>query len=87
MQPNRDLLAFGAANIASGLTGGFTIGSSTSRTAAMDHAGSRSQLPALVTAAGTLLLLIFGTALLEHIPSPAIGAIVTVAVLPLLDAR
>lgn len=84
---NRDLLAFGAANVASGLTGGFTIGSSTSRTAVMDHAGSRSQLPALVTAAGTLLLVVFGTALLEHIPSPAIGAIVAVAVLPLLDAR
>lgn len=84
---DRDLLAFGAANIASGLTGGFTIGSSTSRTAAMDHAGSRSQVPALVTAAGTLLLLVFGTSLLEHIPSPAIGAIVAVAVLPLLDVR
>ena len=33
---------------------------------------------------GTLLLLLFGTALLEHIPSPAIGAIVAVAILPLL---
>ncbi|WP_233265329.1 SulP family inorganic anion transporter [Leifsonia sp. AG29] len=87
VNPNRDLLAFGAANIASGLTGGFTIGSSTSRTAAMDHAGSRTQLPALVTAAGTLLLIVFGTTLLEHIPSPAIGAIVAVAVLPLLDVR
>ncbi|MFE4471009.1 SulP family inorganic anion transporter [Leifsonia sp. NPDC056824] len=87
VNPDRDLLAFGAANIASGLTGGFTIGSSTSRTAAMDHAGSRSQLPALVTAAGTLLLVVFGTALLEHIPSPVIAAVVAVAVLPLLDVR
>jgi len=85
VNPDRDLLAFGAANIASGLTGGFTIGSSTSRTAAMDHAGSRSQLPSLVTAAGTLALVVFGTTLLEHIPSPVIGAIVAVAVLPLLD--
>ena len=33
---------------------------------------------------GTLLLVIFGTGLLEHIPSPAIGAIVGVAVYPLL---
>ncbi|TFC06907.1 SulP family inorganic anion transporter [Cryobacterium adonitolivorans] len=83
-KPNRDLLAFGVANVASGATGGFTLGSSTSRTAAMDQAGSRTQLPTLVVAAGTLLLLLFGTALLEPIPSPAIGAIVGVAVLPLL---
>lgn len=82
--PNRDLLAFGAANVAAGVSGGFTVGSSTSRTAALDQIGSRTQLPAIVAAAGTLLLLVFGTALLEHIPSPAIGAIVAVAILPLL---
>ena len=39
--PNRDLLAFGGANLASGLSSGFTIGSATSRAAAMDQAGSR----------------------------------------------
>jgi SulP family sulfate permease len=83
-RPNRDLLAFGLGNIASGATGGFAIGSSTSRTAAMDQLGSRTQLPSLITAVGTLLLLVFGTALLEEIPSPAIGAIVAVAVVPLL---
>ena len=53
----------------------------------MDQAGSRTQLPSLVLAAGTLLLLLFGTALLADIPSPAIGAIVGVAVLPLLGIR
>jgi len=83
-KPDRDLFAFGAANIAAGVAGGFTVGSSTSRTAAMDQAGSRTQLPTIVTAVGTLALLLFGTALLEHIPSPAIGAIVAVAVVPLL---
>lgn len=83
-RPNRDLLAFGLGNIAAGAQGSFAVGSSTSRTAAMDQAGSRTQLPSLVLAVGTLLLLLFGTALLADIPSPAIGAIVGVAVLPLL---
>ncbi|WP_431280359.1 SulP family inorganic anion transporter [Leifsonia poae] len=82
--PNRDLFAFGLGNLGAGVTGGFTVGSSTSRTAAMDQSGSRTQLPTLITAVGTLALLIFGTGLLEHIPSPAIGAIVAVAVWPLL---
>lgn len=85
--PNRDLFAFGLGNIAAGASGGFSVGSSTSRTAAMDQAGSRTQLPSLVMAVGTLLLLIFGTALLADIPSPAIGAIVAFAVVPLLGIR
>jgi SulP family sulfate permease len=83
-RPNRELFAFGLSNLGAGVTGGFTVGSSMSRTAAMDQAGSRTQLPSIITAVGTLALLIFGTALLEHIPSPAIGAIVAVAVVPLL---
>jgi high affinity sulfate transporter 1 len=84
---NRDLLAFGLGNIAAGAQGSFAMGSSTSRTAAMDQAGSRTQLPSLVLAVGTLLLLLFGTALLADIPSPAIGAVVGVAILPLLGIR
>jgi sulfate permease, SulP family len=85
--PNQDLLAFGAANIASGLSSGFTIGSSTSRAAAMDQAGSRTQLPLLVMAAGALALLLFGADLLADIPSPAIGAIVGVSVAKLMGLR
>ena len=84
---NRDLLAFGLGNITAGAQGSFAMGASTSRTAAMDQAGSRTQLPSLVLAAGTLLLLLFGTALLADIPSPAIGAVVGVAILPLLGIR
>jgi MFS superfamily sulfate permease-like transporter len=86
-RPNRDLFAFGVSNIAAGASGSFAMGSSTSRTAAMDQAGSRTQLPSLVLAIGTLLLLLFGTALLADIPSPAIGAIVGVAILPLLGIK
>jgi high affinity sulfate transporter 1 len=86
-RPNRDLFAFGLVNIAAGAQGSFAVGSSTSRTAAMDQSGSRTQLPSVVLAIGTLLLLLFGTALLADIPSPAIGAIVAVAIIPLLGIR
>lgn len=53
----------------------------------MDQAGSRTQLPSLVLALGALALLLFGTALLADIPSPAIGAIVAVAIIPLLGVK
>ncbi|WP_062070247.1 SulP family inorganic anion transporter [Demequina sediminicola] len=87
VKPNRDLFAYGASNIVAGLSASLTVGSSTSRTAAMDQAGSRTQLPSIVLAAGTLLLVVFGTSLLADIPSPAIGAIVAVAIIPLLGFR
>lgn len=83
-RPNRDLFAFGTANLLAGLSSSFAVGSSTSRTAAMDAAGSRTQLPTLVTACGALLLLLFGTSMLAMIPTPVIGAIVAVAVYRLL---
>ncbi|WP_394159683.1 SulP family inorganic anion transporter [Galactobacter valiniphilus] len=83
--PNRDLVALGAGNAAAGLVGSFAMGPSTSRTAAMDQAGSRTQIPSLVTVAVTSALLLFGTGLLTSIPSPAIGAVVAVAVIKLLD--
>lgn len=82
--PDRDLLALGAANLGAGISGGFTVGASTSRTAAMDDAGSRTQLPSIVLAVGALALLLFGTSLLASVPSPAIGAIVAFAVFRLL---
>src|SRR5690606_5200714 len=53
-------------------------------TAAMDDAGARSQLPGVVLAVGSLLLLLFGTSLLSETPVPVIAAVVAVAVLPLL---
>lgn len=81
---NRDLFAFGLANVASGTSGSFAMGSSTARTAALDQAGSRTQFPAIVAAVGATLLLLFGTALLEDVPGPAIGAVLAVAVLSLL---
>ncbi|UTX52009.1 SulP family inorganic anion transporter [Leucobacter aridicollis] len=83
-KPNRDLFAFGTANVLAGLFSSFAVGSSTSRTAAMDAASSRTQLPTLVTAVGALLLLLFGTSILATIPAPAIGAVVAVAVVRLL---
>jgi SulP family sulfate permease len=83
--PDQDLIAMGVANVAAGFSSSYSVGSSGSRTAAMDDAGSRTQLPGLVLAAGALLLLVFGTELLAGIPSPAIGAVVAVAVWGLLS--
>jgi high affinity sulfate transporter 1 len=81
---NAELLAFSGANVAAGFTGGFSVGSSASRTAAVDQARARSQIPTLVTAALATVLLLWGTGLLKNIPSPALAAVIAIAVVPIL---
>jgi high affinity sulfate transporter 1 len=85
LDANRELFAFGAANVASGFTGGFSIGSSASRTAAMDGTGSRSQIPSLLGAAVVALVVLFFTDTLALLPNAALGGIVANAVLALIE--
>lgn len=73
---NADLVGLGAANAASGLTGGFAINGSPPRTAAGDGAGSRSQLVNLVMALVIGLLLVFGSGLFAYVPSPVLDGVV-----------
>lgn len=82
---NQELFAFGAANAASGLTGGFAVGSSASRTAAMDSSGSRTQLPSLVSAGVVALVITTLTGLLAQLPNAALAAVVATAVITLID--
>ena len=80
VDPNRELIALGAANSGAGLFGGFPIGSSLSKSAANDRAGAKTPL-SLVTAAGaTALVALFLTPLFEPLPEATLGAVVIVAV-------
>jgi sulfate permease, SulP family len=82
---DQELLAFGVAGLASGLSGGFAIGSSASRTAALDGVGARSQVPSLVGAGVVALVLVFFSGLLALLPNAALGGIVANAVLSLIE--
>lgn len=84
---NRELLAFGTANVAAGFTGGFVVGSSASRTAAMDATGSRSQIPSIVCGVTVAVVVLTLSGVLADLPNPALAGIVTVAVVPLFDVR
>jgi len=87
IDPNRELIAIGAANTGAGLFTGFPIGSSLSKSAANDRAGARTPA-SLVTAAGaTALVALFLTPLFAPLPEPALGAIVVVAVAGMMKVR
>jgi high affinity sulfate transporter 1 len=85
--PDQDFLAFGAANAAAGISGAFALGSSASRTAAMDSMGSKTQLPSVVAGVVVAIVLLFFTDLLAMLPSAALAGIVAYAVLGLIDVK
>lgn len=82
---NQDLFAFGMTNAAAGISGGFSVGSSASRTAAMDSAGTRTQLPSLVAGIVVAVTLLFFTDLLALLPNAALAGIVANAVIKLIE--
>ena len=81
------LFAYGAANLAAGLTGSLVTGNSPSRSAAMDASGARSQLPSLVAAGTIALVMLFFTDLLAYLPKAALAGIVANAVLSLIEVH
>ena len=84
---NRELIGFGAANIASGLFGGFPVSGADSRTAINDAVGGRTQVAGLVAAAVLTLVLVALTDAMKYLPVAALGAVIASAALDLFDAK
>jgi high affinity sulfate transporter 1 len=84
---NGELAAMGIANIAGAVTSGMPIGASASRSAATEAAGSRSQLPALVSALIVMLVALYFTDLVAEIPSAALAGLVANAVISIIDVH
>ncbi len=87
IDPDQELLALGAANINSGLFGGFTVDMSLSNTAAGVEAGAKTQLSSLVMSGLVLLTALFLAPLFTNLPQAILGAIVISSVMGLLDVR
>jgi SulP family sulfate permease len=83
IEPNRELIAHGFANVLSGLFGGFLAVGSLSKTSVAIAAGARSQLANLVAAIFCFFTLILLTPLFRNMPHPALAAIVIAAMLHL----
>jgi len=84
---NRELLGFGAANVASGFFGGFPVTASDSRTAVNDSMGGKTQLAGIVSAAALALAVVFLSDALALLPTPALGAVLASAAVSLIDLR
>jgi high affinity sulfate transporter 1 len=77
-QANRELLATGIANVGGALFGAMPGGGGTTQTAVNRLAGARTQLAELVTAAMTLITMLFLAPLIALMPQATLAAIVIV---------
>jgi len=87
VDPNREMIALGAANVATGLFQGFPISSSSSRTPVAESAGAKTQLTGVVGAIVIALMLVLAPGLLRNLPEATLGAIVIVAATSLVEVR
>jgi len=82
---DQEFAALGAANIASALSQGFAVSGADSRTAMSDATGGRTQVTGLVAAGTIAVVLLFLTGPLRYVPIPALGAVLVMAGLSLVD--
>ena len=84
---DRELIGFGAANVAAGLFGGFPVAGADSRTAINDSLGGKTQVAGLVAAVSLAISVLFLTRLMVHLPHAALGAVLASAAVDLFDFR
>jgi len=85
VHPNRELVALGSANILAGVWQGFPVSASQSRTSIVDSAGGLTQVAQLILALGLLVFLFFLTGLIALLPKVALGAILIVTAIGMLE--
>lgn len=87
IDPNRELIGLGTANLGAGLASGMVVNGSLSKTAVNGGAGARTQVSGLMVAALTVLTLLFLTGLFEQLPEAVLAAVVIAALVELVDLR
>jgi MFS superfamily sulfate permease-like transporter len=85
IDPNRELIGLGAANLGAGLSSGMVVNGSLSKTAVNASSGAKSQLSGLVVALLTVITLLFLTGLFENLPEATLAAVVIAALIDLVD--
>jgi SulP family sulfate permease len=85
IDPNQELIALGAANLASGVSTGYAVTGGFARSAVNFDAGAETPAAGAFTAVGIALAALFLTPLLAFLPKAALAATIIVAVLSLVN--
>ena len=81
---NQELVAIGAASVATGFFQGFSISASASRTPVAEDAGARTQVTGVVAAVMIMVMLVALPGLFRNLPSATLAAVVIAAAMRLI---
>ncbi|MFC2054991.1 SulP family inorganic anion transporter [Chloroflexota bacterium] len=84
---DQELIALGAANTGAGISSGFVVDGSLSKTSASAEAGAKSQMVSIIAAVIILITIVALTPLFYALPEATLGAIVIHAVWHLINFR
>jgi SulP family sulfate permease len=87
IDPDQELIALGASNIGSAVSGGFPVTGGFSRSVVNFDAGAETPAAGAFTAVGIALAMLFLTPLLYFLPNATLAATIIVAVLSLVDIK
>ena len=87
IQPNRELLGLGAANVASALSGGFPVTGGFARSIVNFTAGARTPLAGVISAILMALVIAAFTGLFYYLPHAVLAATIIIAVTSLIDTE
>ncbi|WP_018861855.1 MULTISPECIES: SulP family inorganic anion transporter [unclassified Thioalkalivibrio] len=87
LDPSKELMAQGMANIAGGFTQGYPVSGSFSRSAVNLNSGARTGLASVFTAVIIGIALLFLTPLIYHLPQSVLAAIIMMAVVGLINFK
>ena len=85
IDPNQELIGQGLANVVGAFTQSFPVSGSFSRSAVNFNAGARSGMSAVFTGLVVMIVLLFLTPLLYHLPQAVLAAIIIMAVIGLIN--
>ncbi|MDI3323029.1 sulfate permease [Pontibacterium granulatum] len=85
IDPNRELIALGVANLGAAISGTYPVAGGFGRSMINHSAGAQTTIASLISALLVLLSLLFLTPLFYYLPKATLGAVIVMAVIPLID--
>jgi|TARA_Y100000310_G_scaffold341149_1_gene439351 SulP family sulfate permease len=85
IEPNRELVALGGANVGAALLGGFPVAGSFARTIVNFGSGATSPMASLITALGVIVVVAWLAPLFYYVPQCVLAAVIVMSALQLID--
>ncbi|MCV6612941.1 MAG: sulfate permease [Amphritea sp.] len=87
IDPNKELVALGAANLGAAISGTYPVAGGFGRSMVNHAAGAQTTIASIIAALLVAITVAFFTPLFYYLPNAVLGAVIVMAVLPLIDIK